>query len=136
MFLAWSIVCCLFRCCKTISFVLLFVYVPDETRITLLHICMENISLDKNINFTIVSDKLEGYTCSDIANVCRDAAMMCMRRKIQGQTPLQIKQIRKSLIDLPVTMEDFLDAISRCKKSVTSQDVARYQTWMGEFGSY
>lgn len=62
--------------------------------------------------------------------------MMCMRRKIQGQTPLQIKQIRKSLIDLPVTMEDFLDAISRCKKSVTSQDVARYQTWMGEFGSY
>ncbi|XKL62841.1 hypothetical protein PGB90_002674 [Kerria lacca] len=97
---------------------------------------MDGTTLDDNFNFDEVSERLDGYTGSDIANVCRDAAMMCMRRKIRGQTPLQIKQIKKSDIDLPVTTEDFIDAITRCKKSVSSIDVNRYQAWIEEFGSY
>lgn len=62
--------------------------------------------------------------------------MMCMRKKIHGQTPSQIKQIKKADIDLPVTTDDFIDAINRCKKSVSSADLHRYQTWIEEFGSY
>ena len=66
----------------------------------------------------------------------RDAAMMCMRKKIRGQTPLQIKQIKKADIDLPVTTADFTDAISRCKRSVSAADMNRYQSWTEEFGSF
>lgn len=62
--------------------------------------------------------------------------MMCMRKKIRGQTPLQIKQIKKTDIDLPVTTDDFIDAISRCRKSVSTADVQRYKAWIDEFGSY
>ena len=65
----------------------------------------------------------------------RDAAMMSMRRKISGRTPAEIKRIKKEDVDLPVTMDDFEEALSRCKKSVSLNDVSKYESWMEEFGS-
>lgn len=64
-----------------------------------------------------------------------DAAMMCMRRKISGCTPAEIKKMKKSDIDLPVTAQDFEEALAKCKKSVSINDVSRYQSWMEEFGA-
>lgn len=42
-----------------------------DTRISLLKICMDGTTLDDNFNFDEVSERLDGYTGSDIANVCR-----------------------------------------------------------------
>lgn len=61
--------------------------------------------------------------------------MMAMRRKITGKTSEQIKRIRKEEIDLPVTLIDFQDAMTKCKKTVSANDVARYESWMEDFGS-
>lgn len=61
--------------------------------------------------------------------------MMCMRRKISGRSPAEIKKMKKSDVDLPVTGSDFMEAIARCKKSVSLNDVSRYQAWVEEFGS-
>lgn len=66
----------------------------------------------------------------------RDAAMMSIRRKIMGQTPAQIKTIKQEDIDLPVTEKDFKEAIARCRKSVTTTDLSKYDSWMKEFGSH
>lgn len=64
-----------------------------------------------------------------------DASMMSMRRKITGRSPAEIKQIRREEVDLPVTEQDFEDAILRTRKSVSESDVAKFQKWMEEFGS-
>ncbi|VVC30330.1 ATPase, AAA-type, core,ATPase, AAA-type, conserved site,Vps4 oligomerisation, C-terminal,P-loop [Cinara cedri] len=115
------------------------IYLPlpnDESRITLLKLCLEGVNLDDSFDFRYVANKLRGYTGSDIANVCRDAAMMGMRRKIVGQTPDQIKNIKRADIDLPVTVQDFNEAIERCRKTVTGQDIEKYQSWIDEFGSF
>lgn len=64
-----------------------------------------------------------------------DAAMMSMRRKITGRSPNEIKQIRREEVDLPVTEQDFQDAILRTRKSVSASDVAKFQKWMEEYGS-
>lgn len=61
--------------------------------------------------------------------------MMSMRRKITGRSPSEIKQIRREEVDLPVTEEDFADAMMRTKKSVSVNDVARFEKWMEEYGS-
>jgi len=97
---------------------------------------LEGVDLDDSFDYRYVANKLRGYTGSDIANVCRDAAMMGMRRKIVGQTPDQIKNIKRADIDLPVTVQDFNEAIERCRKTVTGQDIEKYQTWIDEFGSF
>ena len=65
----------------------------------------------------------------------RDAAMMSMRRRIQGLTPDQIRAIPKEELELPTTMDDFEMAIKKVSKSVSTEDIEKYQKWMEEFGS-
>ena len=82
-----------------------------------------------------IAGRLSGYSGADITNVCRDASMMSMRRKIAGLRPDQIKQLAKEDLDLPVSKQDFLDAIAKCNKSVSKEDLDKYDKWMAEFGS-
>ena len=37
-------------------------------------------------------------------------------------------------VSVPLTMEDFHDALKNCKPSVGKGDLARYEEWMKEFG--
>ena len=61
--------------------------------------------------------------------------MMSMRRKIAGLKPDQIRQLPKEELDLPVSADDFVEAIERCNKSVSQEDLEKYEKWMSEFGS-
>ena len=65
----------------------------------------------------------------------RDAAMMAMRRRIQGLTPDMIRKIPKHELDLPTTADDFQVAIKKVSKSVSNDDIAQFMKWMEEFGS-
>lgn len=58
--------------------------------------------------------------------------MMSMRRRIVGKSPAEIKMIKREEVDLPVTAQDFDEAMTRTRKS---NDVSRYESWMEEFGS-
>lgn len=60
---------------------------------------------------------------------------MAMRRKIIGKTPAEIKLIKREEVDLPVTSEDFSEAIEKTKKSVSEADVKKFEDWMSEYGS-
>ncbi|XP_030373489.1 katanin p60 ATPase-containing subunit A1 isoform X4 [Scaptodrosophila lebanonensis] len=114
------------------------IYIPlpnEETRSALLKLCLRDVCLSPNLNTNLIGDELSGYSGSDISNVCRDASMMAMRRQISGRTPEQIKQIRREDVDLPITLQDFQDAMQRTKKSVSADDVTRFEKWMEEYGS-
>lgn len=61
--------------------------------------------------------------------------MMSMRRRIAGLTPEEIRQLNREEVDLPVSNQDFTEAIGRCNKSVSRADLEKYEKWMAEFGS-
>lgn len=61
--------------------------------------------------------------------------MMAMRRMITGRSPSEIKKIRREDVDLPVTEQDFQEAMLRTRKSVSLNDVARFEKWMDDYGS-
>ncbi|XP_022217866.2 katanin p60 ATPase-containing subunit A1 isoform X2 [Drosophila obscura] len=114
------------------------IYIPlpnEETRSALLKLCLKDVCLSPNLNTAMIGEEMQGYSGSDISNVCRDASMMAMRRLISGRTPEEIKQIRREDVDLPITLQDFQDARQRTKKSVSADDVARFEKWMEEYGS-
>ncbi|XP_018787689.1 PREDICTED: katanin p60 ATPase-containing subunit A-like 1 isoform X2 [Bactrocera latifrons] len=114
------------------------IYIPlptDEGREALLKINLREVKVDESVNLSEIAKKLEGYSGADITNVCRDASMMSMRRKIAGLTPEQIRQLATEEVDLPVSNKDFTEAISRCNKSVSKADLEKYEKWMNEFGS-
>ena len=62
--------------------------------------------------------------------------MMAMRRLIKGRTPSEIKMIRREDVDLPVTAQDFQEAMQKTKRSVSANDIQRYEGWMDEYGSF
>lgn len=114
------------------------IYIPLPTRPgreALLKINLREVKVDPSVDLIEVAKKLDGYSGADITNVCRDASMMSMRRKIAGLRPDQIKQLPKEELDLPVTMQDFVEAVEKCNKSVSKEDLLKYEKWMSEFGS-
>ncbi|XP_058449581.1 katanin p60 ATPase-containing subunit A-like 1 isoform X2 [Malaya genurostris] len=107
----------------------------DNTRKALTELCLKGVNVSTDLDMEGIAEQLRGYTGSDIANVCRDAAMMAMRRHINGLSPSEIKMIRREEVDLPVSAQDFQDAMVKTRKSVSANDVVRYETWMDEYGS-
>uniref|UniRef100_T1JGH2 Katanin p60 ATPase-containing subunit A1 n=1 Tax=Strigamia maritima TaxID=126957 RepID=T1JGH2_STRMM len=114
------------------------IYIPlpnDEGRGALLKINLREVELSSDVDLESAAKKLEGYSGADITNVCRDASMMAMRRKIAGLTPEEIRNLPKEELELPVSRRDFEEAIKNCNKSVSKEDLQRYEKWMKEFGS-
>ncbi|PFX34526.1 Katanin p60 ATPase-containing subunit A1 [Stylophora pistillata] len=114
------------------------IYIPlPETigRLELLKINLRGVNMAEDVILEEIAKKMDGYSGADITNVCRDASMMAMRRRIRGLTPEQIKNLPKEELDLPVNMEDFGLALNKVSKSVSDADIKKYEEWMKEFGS-
>ncbi|CAH2225137.1 Katanin p60 ATPase-containing subunit A-like 1 [Pelobates cultripes] len=104
-------------------------------RAELLKINLRELEIDPDVNLETIAEKIEGYSGADITNVCRDASMMAMRRRIEGLTPEQMRALSKSELQMPVTMMDFEQALKKISKSVSATDLEKYEKWMAEFGS-
>jgi len=114
------------------------IYIPlpsEEGRAKLLEINLREVAVDKDVDLNAIAANLQGYSGADITNVCRDAAMMAMRRRIEGLTPDQIRAIPKAELELPTSVADFELAITKVSKSVSKEDLVKYEKWMTEFGS-
>lgn len=116
------------------------IYIPlpgSEERKELLKINLRGIDVDPDVNFEVVTEKLGGYSGDDITNICRDAAMNGMRRKIAGKTPDQIREMSrdKEAMKEPIRMEDFLQAVRKINPSVAERDIKRHEDWLRDFGS-
>lgn len=114
------------------------IYIPlPETvgRLELLKINLRGVNMADDVALEEIAKQMEGYSGADITNVCRDASMMAMRRRIRGLTPEQIKNLPKEELDLPVNMEDFGLALNKVAKSVSDADIKKYEEWMKEFGA-
>lgn len=114
------------------------IYIPlptQEGREALLRINLREVKLNPDVDLSDIAMRLDGYSGADVTNVCRDASMMSMRKKIFGLKPDQIKQLPKEELDLPVTVQDFDEALLKNNKSVSKEDLDKYDKWMNEFGS-
>ncbi|KAG7484423.1 hypothetical protein MATL_G00049160 [Megalops atlanticus] len=114
------------------------IYIPLPTakgRAELLRINLREVEVAPDVDLALIAEKIQGYSGADITNVCRDASMMAMRRRIQGLSPEEIRALSKEELQMPVTMEDFELALKKISKSVSAADLEKYQSWMAEFGS-
>uniref|UniRef100_A0A3B4G5V9 Katanin p60 ATPase-containing subunit A-like 1 n=2 Tax=Pundamilia nyererei TaxID=303518 RepID=A0A3B4G5V9_9CICH len=114
------------------------IYIPLPSavgRVELLRINLREVDLATDVNLDLIAEKIQGYSGADITNVCRDASMMAMRRRIQGLSPEEIRALSKEELQMPVTMEDFTLTLKKISKSVSAADLEKYDAWMAEFGS-
>ncbi|NP_001149810.2 Katanin p60 ATPase-containing subunit A1 [Zea mays] len=115
----------------------IYIPLPDfESRKALININLRTVQIAADVNIDEVARRTEGYSGDDLTNVCRDASMNGMRRKIAGKTRDEIKNMSKDDIAKdPVAMCDFVEALVKVQKSVSPADIEKHEKWMAEFGS-
>lgn len=120
----------------------ILVDLPDlSTRKEVLEVTLAENRLDPAVNLTQIAEQLEGYTGSDIKEVCREAVVQISHEQAklldQGFVHTQGDTTEGSLQRLrPVTSEDFEKALSKLKRSVseTGKELARVWEWNDEYG--
>uniref|UniRef100_A0A915KL01 Katanin p60 ATPase-containing subunit A1 n=1 Tax=Romanomermis culicivorax TaxID=13658 RepID=A0A915KL01_ROMCU len=114
----------------------IYIRLPDaESREEMLRINLRELKVQDDVDLKRIAAVLEGYSGADITTLCRDASMMSMRQKISGLSPEQIRALPKEEVDLPITPDDFRQAIAKTAKSVGMEDLEKYDNWMKDFRS-
>jgi katanin p60 ATPase-containing subunit A1 len=115
------------------------IYIPlpnKESRKELIKINLKTVEVAADVDIDEVARRTEGYSGDDLTNVCRDASLNGMRRKIAGKTRDEIKNMSKDDISNdPIAMCDFEEAITKVQPSVSAADIERHEKWFSEFGS-
>eukprot|EP00249_Psilotum_nudum_P009211 c21782_g1_i1 orf=669-2309(+) len=114
------------------------IYIPlpnEESRRELIRINLRGVEVASDVDIDVVAHRTEGYSGDDLTNICRDASMNGMRRKIAGKTRDEIKNMSKDAMHEPVAMCDFEEALTKISRSVSTVDIERHERWFAEFGS-
>jgi SpoVK/Ycf46/Vps4 family AAA+-type ATPase len=120
----------------------ILVDLPDlETRREILEVTLAENRVDPSVNFTTIAERLEGYTGSDIKEVCREAVVQISHE----QAKLLDQDITDSREDVTVgslqrlraaNNDDFDKALDKLKRSVSEKgkELARVWEWNDEYG--
>mmetsp|Transcript_17986 Transcript_17986/g.25416 ORF Transcript_17986/g.25416 Transcript_17986/m.25416 type:complete len:1857 (+) Transcript_17986:440-6010(+) len=142
----------------------ILVDLPDmETRQEILEVTLAENRLDPLVNLTAIAERLEGYTGSDIKEVCREAVVQISHEQArfldQGGFDLEDDLTKSNanreesnigasknpslsnyLVGMqrlrPVNMEDFEKALKKLKRSVSEKgkELAKVWEWNDEYG--
>ena len=114
------------------------IYIPlpnSVGRRQMFNINFKGIKLSDDVDIDTLIKKTEGYSGHDISSVCREASLMNMRRKLMSTNGkfdiLEAANNEVFLQDLeaPVSQNDILTAIKNISKSVSSNDVKKFEEW-------
>jgi len=120
----------------------IYVPLPDrEAREQIFRLNLEKKGFAlEGITYSELAEITEGYSGRDIANACREAVMMMLRRanpdiyerlrSISDARSLSRLRFRV----LPVRREEILEALRRVKPAVTREDLRRYEEWARRYG--
>ncbi|KAH7826257.1 p97H [Monocercomonoides exilis] len=114
----------------------IYIPLPDaEARRDLMKINLKGLRIDEGLDLDEFADRMAGYSGADITNVCRDASMMGMRKKLKEMNDMDLSKMNEDEFDTPITKEDFEDALAKVSPSVSQKDIERFEKWRAEFGS-
>ena len=112
-----------------------YIPLPDvEARRRLLEMNLEQI-IDERFNIDEWAEKLDGYSCADITNLCRDAAQMVFERQMKLIDTQQWINMPVDEAQVIVRDEDFAWAVSKRKSSVDHSQIQRYEAWRDQKGA-
>ena len=121
------------------------IYIPLPNKVgreQMFHINFKGINLSNDVNIDALVQKTEGYSGHDISSVCREASLMNMRKKLMNENGtmdiLQMANNKENFLsdlEAPVSQNDILIAIKNISKSVSSNDVKKFEEWTKMFAS-
>jgi SpoVK/Ycf46/Vps4 family AAA+-type ATPase len=121
----------------------ILVDLPDlDTRKEILEVTLAENRVDPAVNLTQIAERLDGYTGSDIKEVCREAVVQISHEQArlldQGGLSNSGEDVTQGMLQRlrPVTMDDFEKALNKLKRSVSEKgrELARVWEWNDEYG--
>ena len=110
----------------------LLVPLPDRaTRLKMFRHFTKDFTLAQDVDFQRLADRTEGFSGSDIRDVCQSAQLNVIRELFRSK-----KALTTDVKPRPVSMRDFLDAIAKIRPSVTEEMMKLYRAWDENFGAY
>lgn len=107
----------------------IYIPLPDQVgRKAILEMRIKEF-VDETFNFDGWAAKLEGYSCADITNLCRDAAQMVFDRQTDLLNTQQFMDIPTIEAKVIIKNEDFSLAMAKRKSSVDPSTLAKYEEW-------
>ncbi|KAK4712630.1 hypothetical protein R3W88_007143 [Solanum pinnatisectum] len=104
----------------------IYIPLPDfKSRKELIKINLKSITLAPDLDIDQLAQRTEGYSGDDLTNICRDASL---NDEIKNMSEAEI-------LEIPVTMDDFVEALKKIQPTVSAGDIERHQKWFSEFGS-
>ncbi|MBR9690532.1 CDC48 family AAA ATPase [Candidatus Woesearchaeota archaeon] len=95
--------------------------VPDDkTRLKIFEVHTKEMPLDKDVNIKELAQKTEGYVGADIEAICREAAIIALRKDISAKT---------------VSMKHFEQALKKVRPSVSRDVEEMYKTMKDQFST-
>jgi spastin len=108
-----------------------YVALPDcSTRETLLRRLLEKQGSPLNdASLKKLALLTDGYSGSDLTALAKDAALEPIRQlnfeQVKNMDPTKLR---------PITYEDFQNSLNRIRRSVATQSLTAYETWLREYG--
>ena len=119
----------------------IYIPLPNEVgRKQMFYLNTKKIEIDKNIDTKELVSLTKGYSGADISNVCRDAALMPLRRELKANKNRSVEELVndmefKTRIRAPITMADFRQACKNISKATSEKDLEEFTKWTKEFAS-
>ena len=123
----------------------IYIALPSQKgRKELITINMRGVEMGEDVDLDILAHAMDGYSGSDISNVCRDGAMKALRRVLDEarRRGLPMREIQKLVqeqkreqLTNPVCHDDFMSAIKNIRSSVSAKDLVKYEDWRNEYGA-
>merc|ERR1719384_513392 len=106
--------------------------VPDDNgRLEILRIHTKNMKLAPNVRLEEISSNTHGFVGADLAQLCTEAALTCIREKMD-LIDLDEETIDAEILDaMAVTQEHFTSAMGSCNPSSLRETVWRCRTSSG-----
>lgn len=96
---------------------------------------IKNLLKGQNHNLTegelgLMAEKTKGYSGSDVAGLCSEAAFGPIRCLTQDIRHVSVSSVR------PISYQDFENALSGIRASVSEKDLDQYVEWNKIYGSF
>merc|ERR1712037_547816 len=106
----------------------IYIPLPEVAgRTQLFEINLSTIQLGEDVDLQELVRRTEGYSGADVTNVCREAALMGLRKRMakarQEGLSVAKMQMLQDEVDVPVLQADFVEAIKNVSKSVGQEDL-------------
>eukprot|EP00792_Barthelona_sp_PAP020_P002432 TRINITY_DN1392_c0_g1_i1.p1 TRINITY_DN1392_c0_g1~~TRINITY_DN1392_c0_g1_i1.p1 ORF type:complete len:535 (+),score=129.72 TRINITY_DN1392_c0_g1_i1:138-1607(+) len=117
----------------------IYVPLPDEmTRRQIIENSMKDMTLADDVDVDSIAKVTDGFSCADVAGVCRQAALLDLGRKMDDIDFDKMDEFDERNLDNVgeiITMDDFNEALKMVNPSVKAESIPIYEKWAQDFGS-